>query len=51
MSAAYDNTLTAPCNDLETVKALFAENTDAIAGVILDPSSATPASSTGTRLP
>ncbi len=31
------NTLTAPYNDLEAVKALFAENPDAIAGVILEP--------------
>lgn len=31
------NTLTAPYNDLETVKALFAENPDEIAGVILEP--------------
>ncbi|MGK7940463.1 MAG: glutamate-1-semialdehyde 2,1-aminomutase [Crocosphaera sp.] len=31
------NTLTAPYNDLETVKALFAENPDQIAGVILEP--------------
>lgn len=31
------NTLTAPYNDLEAVKALFAENPDSIAGVILEP--------------
>lgn len=31
------NTLTAPYNDLEAVKALFAENKDEIAGVILEP--------------
>ncbi len=31
------NTLTAPYNDLETVKKLFAENPDQIAGVILEP--------------
>ncbi len=31
------NTLTAPYNDLEAVKDLFAENPDAIAGVILEP--------------
>ncbi|MBE9046043.1 glutamate-1-semialdehyde 2,1-aminomutase [Pleurocapsales cyanobacterium LEGE 10410] len=31
------NTLTAPYNDLETVKQLFAENPDEIAGVILEP--------------
>ncbi|MGK7930421.1 MAG: glutamate-1-semialdehyde 2,1-aminomutase [Microcystaceae cyanobacterium] len=31
------NTLTAPYNDLEAVKALFAENRDQIAGVILEP--------------
>jgi glutamate-1-semialdehyde 2,1-aminomutase len=31
------NTLTAPYNDLETVKKLFAENKDEIAGVILEP--------------
>ncbi|AAP99527.1 MULTISPECIES: glutamate-1-semialdehyde 2,1-aminomutase [Prochlorococcus] len=31
------NTLTAPYNDLEAVKNLFAENPDAIAGVILEP--------------
>ncbi len=31
------NTLTAPYNDLEAVKALFAENPDDIAGVILEP--------------
>lgn len=31
------NTLTAPYNDLEAVKALFAENADQIAGVILEP--------------
>lgn len=31
------NTLTAPYNDLEAVKALFAENPKAIAGVILEP--------------
>jgi glutamate-1-semialdehyde 2,1-aminomutase len=32
-----NNTLTAPYNDLEAVKALFAENLDQIAGVILEP--------------
>jgi glutamate-1-semialdehyde 2,1-aminomutase len=31
------NTLTAPYNDLEAVKALFADNLDEIAGVILEP--------------
>lgn len=31
------NTLTAPYNDLEAVKALFEENKDEIAGVILEP--------------
>ena len=31
------NTLTAPFNDLEAVKELFAENPDAISGVILEP--------------
>lgn len=31
------NTLTAPFNDLEAVKALFAENPDQISGVILEP--------------
>jgi glutamate-1-semialdehyde 2,1-aminomutase len=31
------NTLTAPYNDLEAVKALFAENSGEIAGVILEP--------------
>lgn len=31
------NTLTAPYNDLEAVKALFAENPDQIAGLILEP--------------
>jgi len=31
------NTLTAPYNDLEAVKTLFAENPDAICGVILEP--------------
>ncbi|MGL5036061.1 MAG: aminotransferase class III-fold pyridoxal phosphate-dependent enzyme, partial [Microcystaceae cyanobacterium] len=31
------STLTAPYNDLEAVKALFAENPDGIAGVILEP--------------
>lgn len=31
------NTLTAPYNDLEAVKALFEENRDEIAGVILEP--------------
>lgn len=35
--SATSNTLTAPYNDLETVKALFAENPDEIAGVILEP--------------
>ena len=32
-----DNTLTAPFNDLDAVKALFEANPDAIAGVILEP--------------
>ncbi|MCA1904387.1 MAG: glutamate-1-semialdehyde 2,1-aminomutase [Cyanobacteria bacterium KgW148] len=31
------NTLTAPYNDLEAVKALFAQNPDTIAGIILEP--------------
>jgi len=31
------NTLTAPYNDLEAVKALFEENPDTIAGIILEP--------------
>jgi glutamate-1-semialdehyde 2,1-aminomutase len=35
--AATQSTLTAPYNDLEAVKALFAENPDEIAGVILEP--------------
>ncbi len=35
--AATSDTLTAPFNDLESVKALFAENRDEIAGVILEP--------------
>ena len=35
--SATNNTLTAPYNDLEAVKALFAENPDQIAGVILEP--------------
>ena len=35
--SATSNTLTAPYNDLETVKALFEENSDEIAGVILEP--------------
>jgi glutamate-1-semialdehyde 2,1-aminomutase len=35
--AATSNTLTAPYNDLEAVKALFEENPDEIAGVILEP--------------
>ncbi|MBD2386536.1 glutamate-1-semialdehyde 2,1-aminomutase [Cylindrospermum sp. FACHB-282] len=35
--AATSDTLTAPFNDLEAVKALFAENRDEIAGVILEP--------------
>jgi glutamate-1-semialdehyde 2,1-aminomutase len=35
--SATMNTLTAPYNDLEAVKALFAENPDQIAGVILEP--------------
>ncbi|MBD2194772.1 MULTISPECIES: glutamate-1-semialdehyde 2,1-aminomutase [Calothrix] len=35
--SATVNTLTAPFNDLEAVKALFAENPDQIAGVILEP--------------
>jgi len=32
-----ENTLTAPYNDLEAVKGLFAQHPDAIAGVILEP--------------
>lgn len=32
-----DNTLTAPYNDLEAVKTIFAHNPDSIAGVILEP--------------
>ena len=36
-SSTAVNTLTAPYNDLEAVKALFAENPDQIAGVILEP--------------
>lgn len=35
--ATTSSTLTAPFNDLEAVKALFVENPDAIAGVILEP--------------
>jgi glutamate-1-semialdehyde 2,1-aminomutase len=35
--AATSDTLTAPYNDLEAVKALFEENPDQIAGVILEP--------------
>lgn len=35
--SATSNTLTAPYNDLEMVKALFEENPDEIAGVILEP--------------
>ncbi|MBN4000483.1 glutamate-1-semialdehyde 2,1-aminomutase [Nostoc sp. LPT] len=35
--AATSSTLTAPFNDLEAVKALFEENRDEIAGVILEP--------------
>lgn len=35
--AATSDTLTAPFNDLEAVKALFEENRDQIAGVILEP--------------
>lgn len=35
--SATSNTLTAPFNDLEAVKALFRENRDEIAGVILEP--------------
>lgn len=35
--SATNNTLTAPYNDLEAVKALFTENPDQIAGVILEP--------------
>ncbi|MGF1479858.1 MAG: glutamate-1-semialdehyde 2,1-aminomutase [Cyanophyceae cyanobacterium] len=35
--SATDNTLTAPYNDLEAVKALFADYPDQIAGVILEP--------------
>ena len=35
--AATSDTLTAPYNDLEAVKALFEENPDEIAGVILEP--------------
>ena len=36
-SSTTANTLTAPYNDLEAVKALFAENPDSISGVILEP--------------
>jgi len=35
--SATSNTLTAPYNDLEAVKALFAENKNEICGVILEP--------------
>ena len=35
--SATNNTLTAPYNDLEAVKQLFANNPDQIAGVILEP--------------
>ncbi|MBW4646825.1 MAG: glutamate-1-semialdehyde 2,1-aminomutase [Goleter apudmare HA4340-LM2] len=35
--SATNSTLTAPYNDLEAVKALFEENRDEIAGVILEP--------------
>ncbi|HHP7231630.1 MAG TPA: glutamate-1-semialdehyde 2,1-aminomutase, partial [Xenococcaceae cyanobacterium] len=35
--SATNSTLTAPYNDLEAVKALFAANPDSIAGVILEP--------------
>ena len=35
--SATNNTLTAPYNDLETVKKLFADNPGEIAGVILEP--------------
>lgn len=35
--SATTNTLTAPYNDLEAVKQLFADNPDEIAGVILEP--------------
>ena len=35
--SATNSTLTAPYNDLEAVKALFAQNPDSIAGVILEP--------------
>lgn len=35
--SATSNTLNAPYNDLEAVKALFAQNPDEIAGVILEP--------------
>ena len=35
--SATNNTLTAPYNDLEAVKKLFADNPDEIAGVILEP--------------
>lgn len=35
--SATNNTLTAPYNDLETVKKLFADNPQEIAGVILEP--------------
>lgn len=35
--SATSNTLTAPFNDLEAVKALFAENPGEVAGVILEP--------------
>ena len=36
-SSTTNATLTAPYNDLEAVKALFTENPDSIAGVILEP--------------
>ncbi|MEM7725341.1 MAG: glutamate-1-semialdehyde 2,1-aminomutase [Cyanobacteria bacterium P01_A01_bin.45] len=36
-SSTASNTLTAPYNDLEAVKALFEENRDEICGVILEP--------------
>lgn len=36
-TSATSNTLNAPYNDLEAVKALFEENPDQIAGVILEP--------------
>ena len=47
--AATNTTLCAPYNDLEAVKKIFEENKGEIAGVILSPSSATPASPSPTR--